>query len=321
MTSVKNEIYDTDRQQTSSPRLTPDYGAASSQISADDDKKADGTDDTDGLFKSKQQKRQFIKQQLISVGLLIFIDVGLPLAIYYVLKMYVSQLIALILSGIPPFINVIVKFIRKRKIDALGCIFVFSYVLSGILSIISGDVRLALLRDSTVTCVVSCAFLITLIPIKTRWFKSKPLTFIIAQSFVSELPPIRWIDRNGETQEKPLLNFLWRHSPAFRWHNITMTALWGICLMGEFIAKVLMIKSDMSVDDIVWISNVIVIIVVVVLSVLSTIGSMLVRKYSKAYILAWMQENDFTEKYASNESQENGNGKSTTQAIKVADIV
>jgi hypothetical protein len=91
-----------------------------------------------GLFRTPEEKRRFILRQLTSLAVLLVIDVGLPLAIYYVLKMYVSQLVALILSGIPPFINVIVKFIRKRKIDALGCIFVFSYVLSGILSVISG---------------------------------------------------------------------------------------------------------------------------------------------------------------------------------------
>ncbi|KAI8335053.1 hypothetical protein BC941DRAFT_355688 [Chlamydoabsidia padenii] len=256
---------------------------------------------TGGLFRTPEEKRRFIKQQLLSVGLLLFIDVGLPLAIYYVMKMYVSILVALILSGVPPFINVIVKFIRNRKVDALGCIFVFSYVLSGILSIISGDVRLALLRDSTVTCVIACAFLITLIPIKTKWFDLRPLTYIIAQSFVSELPPVRWVDKDGQDQEQPLLEFLWHHVQLFRLHNYVMTFLWGFFLMAEFITKLLMIKSTMSVDNIVWISNVIVIAVVCLLSTISSIGSTIVQKRAKKYTIEWRKENDYAEMYKSNQ--------------------
>lgn len=69
---------------------------------------------------------------------MLFFDVGLPLAIYYILKIWLSVLVSLILSGIPPLLRVFYVFWKKRHIDVLGCVFVFSFVLSAVLSIISG---------------------------------------------------------------------------------------------------------------------------------------------------------------------------------------
>lgn len=70
--------------------------------------------------------------------IMLFFDVGLPLVIYYILKIWLSVLISLILSGIPPLLRVFYVFWKKRHIDVLGCVFVFSYVLSAVLSVISG---------------------------------------------------------------------------------------------------------------------------------------------------------------------------------------
>lgn len=73
---------------------------------------------------------------------MIFFDVALPLAIYYILKNYVSVLIALIISGIPPLLHVIYTFWKKRRLDILGCIFVVSYIISAVLSLVSGKIYL-----------------------------------------------------------------------------------------------------------------------------------------------------------------------------------
>jgi hypothetical protein len=72
------------------------------------------------------------------MAIMLFFDVGLPLAVYYILKIWLSILIALILSGIPPLLRVIYVFWKKRKVDILGCIFVVSFILSAVLSVISG---------------------------------------------------------------------------------------------------------------------------------------------------------------------------------------
>lgn len=68
----------------------------------------------------------------------ILIDVLIPLAVYFLLKKFTTVLVALIVSGVPPFLHVIYGFIKHRKVNVLGCIFVLSYIISAILSIISG---------------------------------------------------------------------------------------------------------------------------------------------------------------------------------------
>lgn len=85
--------------------------------------------------------------------------------------------------------------------------------------------------------------------------------------------------------------------------------------MAEFISKLLMIKSDMSVDDIVWISNVIVIAVVVFLSVLSTVGSSMTRRRSQKCVDEWRKENDFTAMYNSSSNQEPERGHQTKPGV------
>jgi cation transport ATPase len=72
------------------------------------------------------------------MAVMLFFDVGLPLAIYYILKIWLSVLIALILSGIPPLLRVFYVFWKRRQVDILGCIFVVSFILSAVLSVISG---------------------------------------------------------------------------------------------------------------------------------------------------------------------------------------
>ncbi|KAI9277859.1 hypothetical protein BY458DRAFT_504252 [Sporodiniella umbellata] len=127
-------------------------------------------------------------------------DVGLPLALA----------------------RVVFTLIRRRRLDILGCVFVISYVISAILSVVTGDIRLTLLRDSAVTAMIGGLFLITLIPLKTRW-----------------------TDRAGQEHSQSTPNFNWDHIKIYRLFAYATTAGWGTLLMGEFIAKVIMIKSIM----------------------------------------------------------------------------
>ena len=90
----------------------------------------------------KMPKTQGKKMRRYLVGflLMLVVQVGIPLALYYGLRNTIGIVYALIISGIPPVLWVIVTFIRNRKIDALGCIISLSFILSGVISIVSGKV-------------------------------------------------------------------------------------------------------------------------------------------------------------------------------------
>ncbi|KAI9256230.1 hypothetical protein BY458DRAFT_519429 [Sporodiniella umbellata] len=256
--------------------------------------------------KSPDQKNavpQTFKEKMIAsfvmfrpLFIMLIIDVGLPLAIFYILKMYISILIALILSGIPPLLHVIYTFIKRRKLDVLGCIFVVSYTVSAVLSLITGDVRLTLLRDSTVTALISVMFFVTLIPLKTRWFEVLPMVYLISQQMFAKLEPITWVDAEGKERTRPVMEFCWEHVRVFRRYFYIITAAWSVLLMGEFVAKVVMIQSTLSVDQVVLYGNIIIIIVVVVMTTATMLYSHRMRKSTRADIEEWMKVNDYRDR-------------------------
>ncbi|KAI8644637.1 hypothetical protein BD408DRAFT_450629 [Parasitella parasitica] len=227
---------------------------------------------------------------------MLFFDVGLPLAVYYILKIWLSVLIALILSGIPPLLRVFYVFWKKRHIDVLGCIFVFSFVLSAVLSIISGNVRLTLLRDSTVTAVISLMFFVTLFPIKTKWFIVRPLVFLFSQQMMSEQPPIEWVDKEGNYHSMEKMEWLWQHISVYRRYCYILDAIWATVLLGEFLAKVIMVESSLDIDHIILYGNIILICIMVVMTNGTLIASHFVRKRCVIHSEVWRKENDFTDR-------------------------
>lgn len=252
----------------------------------------------ENLPRTRMEKFKAAMKMIRPTAEMLFFDVALPLALYYILKIWLSTLIALIISGIPPLLRVIYLFWRKRRVDILGCIFVVSFILSAVLSIISGDARLALLRDSTTTAIISLMFFVTLIPLRTKWFTVRPLIFLFAQEMMAEADPIKWTDIEGEEHSLPLMEWVWRECRFFRQYCYVLCALWSAVLMGEFIAKVIMIKSTLTVDQIVLYGNIIVIVVIVVMTVGSTIYTRRMRKKIVVVAKEWREKNDFTERFA-----------------------
>ncbi|KAF7725279.1 hypothetical protein EC973_000289 [Apophysomyces ossiformis] len=256
---------------------------------------------TTAAKETTQQKESFSRwaillRQLRALAVMIFIDIGLPLALYYVLKMYINILIALIISGIPPLLNVLFTFWRRRKVDILGCIFVISFIISAVLTLISGDARVALLRESTTTALIGTMFVVTLIPLETRWLTIRPLTFLIGHQMMSEMPKVEWLDSNGERQAMDRMDWAWQYVRRFRLSCYLTTSLWGFFLLAEFVAKVIMIKSTLTIDQIVLYGNIMVLCVMVSLTIFNTIVSIRVAKYCKTYAIEWREKYDYTDR-------------------------
>lgn len=93
--------------------------------------------------KHRMSSKMFIlRYQILPLVLLLVVDLAIPLAIYYIFRIFTTEIIALIVSGIPPLLRVVYILIRYRRIDILSCIFVVSFVVSGVLSIVNGKQRL-----------------------------------------------------------------------------------------------------------------------------------------------------------------------------------
>lgn len=160
----------------------------------------------------------------------------------------------------------------------------------------AGDVRLTLLRDSTVTAVISLMFFFTLIPLKTRWFTIRPMIFLFSQQMMSEQPPVEWVDKQGKHCSMEQMEFLWQNVPFYRRYCYILNVLWGLALLGEFLAKVIMIESSLDVDHIILYGNIIMLSVMLSMTIGTLIASRFVRKRCVADSKVWHKENNYADR-------------------------
>ncbi|KAI8140398.1 hypothetical protein BJV82DRAFT_671829 [Fennellomyces sp. T-0311] len=236
---------------------------------------------------------------LFGFVILMVINVAIPLGLYYGLRNKIGVIYALIISGAPSILYVIYGIIRTGRLDVLGFVIGLSFILSGVVSVISGDERAALIRDSAVAAIIGGLFLLTLIPLRTKFLDNRPLTFKLAQGMLTNIK-YSWIDRDGNPQEQDIMLWQWEHIRFFRISQYAQTAAWGFILIMELVACVLMVEvSDLSVDQIVMYNNIInacaISVMVTVSIVLGYYGGRLEQKIGKE----WTAENDFSDEYDS----------------------
>lgn len=228
-----------------------------SAIPDDDDiEPQGGLSSTSINFNQSTETKEVDARKKMMKSLLMFlfkmvVDIAAPLIIYHNLKTHVPVLVAVMMSSTPPLVLVIVIFIYKRKIDIMGCLCVFGFAFSTIVAISTGDVRLVMLRESSMTCVIGLFFLFTLIPIKTKRFSNRPLQFLFYSEFVDGLPSVSWKDELGQQYTLGRAEWQYTYVPYVRACCFFTTLLWGVIMETEFIIKVIMIKSSLTIDQVV----------------------------------------------------------------------
>lgn len=178
------------------------------------------------------------------------IDVGLPIALYYILKPHFSSLVPpLLISAVPTALWAIGSMLIARRLDYLGILMVFSFILSAILSVVSGDPRVIVLREGFVTGCIGFVFGCTLIPISFRFrgktFHVRPFTFWVSRN---------WMDGGPDAAEAA-----WTHSRWCRISHRTISGMWTVALLGEFIVRLVIILAftQIPIDRAVDIINIV----------------------------------------------------------------
>jgi len=155
--------------------------------------------------REKKPKRVLtVRGQIYHFILVLIFDVGVPLAIYFVLKNYIAAVWALLLAAVPALLMVVVKGIVERRLDVIGLLVFIAFGISGIVAATTGDARILVFEKSLVTSVLGVIFLLTLIPfrccarrrIRKRYdengellkyhepFTLRPILFYLAQEYV-----------------------------------------------------------------------------------------------------------------------------------------
>ncbi|CAF1415086.1 unnamed protein product [Adineta ricciae] len=118
-----------------------------------------------------------------------FIDMFVPLIIYFLLENRIPSVYALLLAGAPPFLMVTYKAIQERSFDAIGFLVCAAFLLAAVSAVLLDDPYILLFEKSFLTGIGVVAFSITLIPFRCRYsskYQWRPLVYY----FYHDLIPI-----------------------------------------------------------------------------------------------------------------------------------
>ncbi|CDS10489.1 hypothetical protein LRAMOSA03165 [Lichtheimia ramosa] len=221
--------------------------------------------------------------------------IGLPIALYFGLRNILGVPYALLISGIPPLLYVIITLILQRRLDFLGILVVLAFILYAVISLVTGDERATLLRESSITLLIAVLFMLTLIPLRTRWLNIYPITWsVIKRAYYDTVMPYHWRNEHGDRHEMPFSDFLWSYIPKARTYNYMLTAAYSVALTADFVARVIMIEAtDMPVDQVVLYGNIILGVLIGVVAIATIWALYLIQ----ASCVKWAQANDYTEQY------------------------
>jgi hypothetical protein len=149
----------------------------------------------------------------------VLLGVVAPFAVYQVgTRLGASDLAALAWGAVFPLIGIAVGFARTRHLDAISAIALASIIVGVGGGLVMHSAEFLLVKDSLVTATIGLAFLGSLLA-------ARPLIFTIGRAQAPE---------RGEVFERR-----WAE-PVFRHALRTMTAVWGIALLTEATARVVL---------------------------------------------------------------------------------
>ena len=168
------------------------------------------------------QSRDAMRNTFRGFARSIIISGVLPWLIYRVLKnnVGVSELVALVTSGIPPLLDTIVGVIRYKRIDLIAGVSLLSIIVGLGLLALGGDPKLYLICESFFTAAIGLAFLVSML-------FPKSLVYYAARQAITGNTP----EGIAQFEEK------WEHNSEFR--NRLHVALrpfgflWGFGLLVE----------------------------------------------------------------------------------------
>jgi hypothetical protein len=164
------------------------------------------------------------RSRLLSLAMIGVFDIAGPLAAYALLRSEgLSAVISLVLSGIFPAVGVAIKFIRDRRVDAIGVLVLAGIAVGTLLGLLSGNARLVLVEGSVPTAVFGVLCLASL-------WSSRPLMYRFAIEFMGADGP-----RGREFES------LWQYR-EFRHVFRVMTIVWGIAYLAEAAARVVIVE-------------------------------------------------------------------------------
>ncbi|MBD5633939.1 MAG: hypothetical protein IAI49_05615 [Candidatus Eremiobacteraeota bacterium] len=154
----------------------------------------------------------------------VVVSFALPFVAVQGLQHYgVSLVNALALSAVFPLGQALYAWVRTRRLDALGAISLVFIVLGVATSQISGDARIALVKESALTGLFGALALGSLLA-------PRPMMFFLGRQFAT----------GGDPELIAEWNSRWQY-PFFRTVQRTITAVWGLAYVVEAAVRVVVV--------------------------------------------------------------------------------
>jgi hypothetical protein len=165
--------------------------------------------------------------RLTAVGGPLLGDLIAPAVIYYAARtLGAPVLLALILGGLACLPRQVVELARRGRLDGLGTAVLVTLALSGLLSLLSGDARVLIVKDAVwplaaggVTA-VSC-------------LHGKPVTFFMLRPMLTQ----------GRPENRPFWDQVWSRGGAFRRCLRILAIGWSVTLLATGAVELLLSVS------------------------------------------------------------------------------
>ncbi|WP_433576285.1 VC0807 family protein [Nocardia brasiliensis] len=173
-------------------------------------------------------------------------DIAVPVGGYFVMHAlgysdFAGLLAGTVLSGA----MVVAEAIRHRRLEVFPAILLSVFTFGLVASLISGDPRMMIVKDSAGTLLIGLAFLISAVV-------GKPLTYLAARKAAVAGGPAR----------VAALEAVYRDNAAKRRMFATLAVLWGAGLVVEAMVRVVL-AYQLPIPTMAWLSPVLMIAVVV----------------------------------------------------------
>ncbi|MEU0874808.1 VC0807 family protein [Nocardia brasiliensis] len=173
-------------------------------------------------------------------------DIAVPVGAYFVMhRLGYSDFAGLLAGTVLSGAMVLVEAIRHRRLELFSAILLSVFTFGLVTSLISGDPRMMIVKDSAGTLLIGLAFLISALV-------GKPLTYLAARKAAVAGGPAR----------VAALEAVYRDNAAKRRMFAMLAVLWGAGLVAEAMIRVVL-AYRLPVPTMAWLSPVLMVAVIV----------------------------------------------------------
>ncbi|MGW0971975.1 VC0807 family protein [Streptomyces sp. NPDC002516] len=171
----------------------------------------------------------------------LIVDVAVPVGSYYLLKngFGMSTMAALGWSSVVPAVRTVWSVVKERRVNAMAALILVVNVVGLALSLVAGDPRLMLAKDSGVSSAIGIGVLVSV-------RLGRPMMTQAMKPFLVK----------GDAARAAAWDRLAAGSAAFRKAERTFSLVWGTVLLSECVAKAVGAYT-LPIDTMVWLGTVV----------------------------------------------------------------